>query len=54
MAAWYRERDLLPDGREAVLMAEMSLDDIIEHIIQLSGLEIQGQPRHLPPDLRGG
>ncbi|HEX2744044.1 MAG TPA: kinase [Streptosporangiaceae bacterium] len=40
MATWYRERDLLPDGREEVITAEMSLDDIIKHIIRLSGLGV--------------
>jgi hypothetical protein len=40
MAMWYRERDLLPYGREEVITAEMSLDDIIEHIVRLSGLGI--------------
>ncbi|WP_234334026.1 AAA family ATPase [Streptomyces viridochromogenes] len=41
---WYRERDLLPSGIEAVIDADSTLDDTVKHILRDTGLDAV-QPR---------
>ncbi|MET7737343.1 hypothetical protein ABZT02_39375 [Streptomyces sp. NPDC005402] len=36
---WYRERDLLPSGIEAVIEAGSTLDDTVKHILRDTSLD---------------